>query len=127
MEKTIRKYGKVYRKALLFRHCRDIEAKAVAYEARLWEMYASDGFKAHSVYPTTNATHVYAVIAMCLELGYLSGMMRISRGQYADHTDLKVGFQKFWPLVRLTLLQYLIYLAVGILAVQIASIIFNLN
>ena len=68
MEKSIRKYGNVYRKVLLFRHCREIEAKTVAYEARLREMYASDGFQAHSVYPTTNATHVYAVIAMCLEL-----------------------------------------------------------
>ena len=68
MEKTIRKYGKVYRKALSFRHCRDIEAKAAAYESRLREMYASERFKAHSVYPTTNAVHVYAVIAMCLEL-----------------------------------------------------------
>ena len=68
MEKAIRKYGNVYRKALLFRHCREIEAKAAAYEARLRAMYASDGFKAHSVYPTTNAVHVYAVIAMCLEL-----------------------------------------------------------
>ena len=68
MEKTIRKYGKVYRKALSFRHCRDIGAKTAAYEARLREMYASDGFKAHSVYRTTNATHVYAVIAMCLEM-----------------------------------------------------------
>ena len=68
MEKTIRNYSKAYRKALSFRHCRDIEAKAAAYESRLREMYASERFKAHSVYPTTNATHVYAVIAMCLEL-----------------------------------------------------------
>ena len=68
MEKTIRNYSKVYRKALTFRSCRDIEAKAAAYESRLREMYASERFKAHSVYPTTNAVHVYAVIAMCLEL-----------------------------------------------------------
>ena len=68
MEKTIRNYSKAYRKALSFRHCRDIEAKAAAYESRLREMYASERFKAHSVYPTTNATHVYAVIAMCLEM-----------------------------------------------------------
>ena len=68
MEKTIRKYGKVYRKALLSRQCREIGARAAAYETRLREMYASDGFKAHSVYPTVNTAHVYAVIAMCLEL-----------------------------------------------------------
>ena len=72
MEKTIRNYSKVYRRALTFRHCRDIETKAAAYESRLREMYVSDGFNAHSVYPTTNATHVYAVIAMCLELKALS-------------------------------------------------------
>lgn len=70
---------------------------------------------------------VSSVAAMCLEFGYFSGMMRIARGQYADHTDLKVGFQKFWPLVRLTLLQYLVYLAVGILAVQLATIIFYMT
>ena len=68
MEKTIRKYGKVYRKALSFRHFREIDAKTAAYEARRRKMYASDGFRAHSIYPTTNAAHVYAVIAMCLEL-----------------------------------------------------------
>ena len=68
MEKTIRKYGKVYREALSFRHFREIDAKTAAYEARLRKMYASDGFRAHSIYPTTNAAHVYAVIAMCLEL-----------------------------------------------------------
>ncbi len=68
MEKTVRKYSRVYRKALAFMNCRDIEAKAAAYQSRLREMYASDSFKAHNVYPTTNATHVYAVIAMCLEL-----------------------------------------------------------
>ena len=68
MEKTIRKYGKVYLKALSSLHCREIGAKTAAYEARLREMYASDRFKAHSVYPTVNTAHVYAVIAICLEL-----------------------------------------------------------
>ena len=68
IEKTIRKYSKVYRKALSFRHCREIKAKTAAYQSRLRKMYASDEFKAHSVYPTTNAIHVYAVIAMCLEM-----------------------------------------------------------
>ena len=56
MEKHIREYGKVYRKVLSSRHCRDIEAKAAAYESRLREMYDSERFKAHSGYPTTSAT-----------------------------------------------------------------------
>ena len=60
---------------------------------------------------------------MCLELGFLSGMMRISRGQYADHTDLKVGLQKIGPLLRLFLLEALICLALGFVAAQLAGVI----
>ncbi len=63
-------------------------------------------------------------IAMCLDLGFLSGLMRISRGQYADHTDLKTGFRKFWSLVRLALLQSLLYFAIAFLALQLGSMIF---
>lgn len=66
-------------------------------------------------------------VLMCLELGFLSGMMRISRGQYADHTDLKVGFEKFWPLFRLSLIQMLVYCAVAFIAMQIGSAIFLLT
>lgn len=68
-----------------------------------------------------------SIVAMCLELGYLAGMLRISRGQYADHTDLKTGFQKFWPLLRLTLLQGILYMGLGFLAVQIAALIFSMT
>ena len=62
-------------------------------------------------------------LAMCLEFGYLSGMMRIARGQYADHTDLKVGLQKIGPLLRLLLLEALICLALGFVAAQLAGVI----
>lgn len=70
---------------------------------------------------------VCSLVALCLEFGYLSGMMRIARGQYADHTDLKVGFRKFWPLMRLMLLQGIIMLFVGILAFQVGSLIFSMT
>ncbi len=65
-----------------------------------------------------------SLLSMCLDLGFLAGLMRISRGQYADHTDLKVGLRKFWPLMRLNILQMLLYLAVAVLAVQLGSLIF---
>ena len=68
-----------------------------------------------------------SILTMCLELGYLSGMMRIARGQYADHTDLKVGLQKFWPLVRLAILQTLIYLGLGIVAAQLGGLLFAMT
>lgn len=63
-------------------------------------------------------------VAMCLDLGFLSGLMRISRGQYADQTDLKTGFRKFWPLVRLSLIQMVLYFAIAFLAVQLGSLVF---
>ncbi len=68
MEKTIRSYGKIYRKALSESGIEDIDKKVSSYERRLEEMYASEDFKGFNVYPSTNVTHVYAVIAMCLEL-----------------------------------------------------------
>ena len=67
------------------------------------------------------------ILVMCLDLGYLSGMMRIARGLYADHTSLKAGLQKFWPLMRLSILQYLIYAGLGILAVQLGGLIFAMT
>lgn len=68
IEKTIRNYSKIYRKALIAGKLPDIETEITSYRARLREMFASDAFKRHSIYPTTNAVHVYAVIAMCLGL-----------------------------------------------------------
>lgn len=68
IRKTIKSYTKIYRKALIKTKIPDIDAEITAYEKRLREMYMSDNFKNHSKYPTTNAVHVYAVIAMCLEL-----------------------------------------------------------
>lgn len=65
--------------------------------------------------------------SLCLDFGFLGGLLRISRGQYADHTDLKAGFQKFWPLFRLVLLESLLYFAVVFLAMQLASILFLLT
>ena len=65
------------------------------------------------------------IVAMCLDLGFLGGLMRIGRGQYADHTDLKTGFRKLWPLVRLALLQTALYFAIAILAFQLGGLIFT--
>lgn len=67
---------------------------------------------------------VQMVLLLCLEFGYLHGMMRIARGQYADQTDLKVGFHNFGPILRLTLLQSLLFCAIGILAFYVAMQVF---
>ena len=67
---------------------------------------------------------VHTGIAMCLDLGYLSAMLRISRRQYASVRSLRLGFDRFWPLLRLTLLTSLIFLAIGTVSTYLSSLIF---
>jgi len=68
IQKTVRRYSKIYRRAIAEAKIPDVDAEIAAYEKKLSEMYRSDDFKRHSKYPTTDAVHVYAVIAMCLGL-----------------------------------------------------------
>ena len=68
MNKTVKKYGKIYRKILAIGNYPDPDVKQEAYEKRLAEMYASQRYAEHNIYPTTNAEYIYAIIAMCLEL-----------------------------------------------------------
>jgi len=68
VEDKIRSYGKIFRKALAEAGVEDLDTRVSSYERRLGGMYASEAFKGFNIYPSTNVTHVYAVIAMCLEL-----------------------------------------------------------
>ena len=68
MKKTVKKYSKIYRNALSASGFLDIDARIKAYEDRLQQMYASQSFTEHNVYPTMDVVKVYAVIAMCLEM-----------------------------------------------------------
>jgi hypothetical protein len=68
MEKLVKKYAKLYRTALKANGFSDIDLRVEAYEQRLKEMYISQAFETHNVYPTMDVSKIYAVIAMCLEL-----------------------------------------------------------
>ena len=68
MAKTVKKYGNIYRKIIDAGSCYDPDRKQEAYEKRLTEMYASEKYAEHNVYPSTNTEYIYAVIAMRLEL-----------------------------------------------------------
>lgn len=61
---------------------------------------------------------------LCLELGYMAAMLRISRGQYTSAQTLRAGMQRFWVMVRAMLLQGLIYLGVGIACFYLGMQIF---
>jgi len=87
-EQAIKAYGKSYRKSLELGGFEDIDKKMAAFETRLREMYASENFKRHNIYNTTDTTYIYAVIAMCLEVKSLG---------YSDEETIEIinkGFEK---------------------------------
>lgn len=68
-----------------------------------------------------------SVVVVCLELGYAAAMLRIARGQYASPRTLRLGFDRFWPLLRLTLLKGLIYFGICFACVYAATILYLLT
>ena len=70
---------------------------------------------------------VQAVFLMCLELGYLSTMLRIARGQYASPNGMRLGFDRFWVLLRCTLLKGLIFGGVAMASMYVAIPIYMMT
>lgn len=66
-------------------------------------------------------------VILCLDLGLMAAMLRIARGQYASAQTLRLGFDRFWPLLRLTLLKGLLFAGVGFLCIYLATMIFLLT
>ena len=83
--KTVKKYGSTYRKILAALNDPDPDRKQEAYEKRLTEMYNSEKYAEHNIYPTTNAEYIYAIIAMCLEL----------KGSYINPIIYGIGMYAF--------------------------------
>lgn len=75
----------------------------------------------------TMAPLLQSLAVMCLELGYLAAMLRIARGQYASPRTLKLGFDRFWTLLRCSILQGLLYAAIALGSVYLASMIFVMS
>lgn len=70
---------------------------------------------------------VQAVFLMCLELGYLSTMLRIARGQYASPNGMRLGFDRFWVLLRCTLLKGLIFGGAAAASLYVAMMIYMMT
>jgi len=70
---------------------------------------------------------IQSVVLLCLEFGYFHAILRISRGQYADHTDLKVGFRRFGAIIRLMLWQYLLIFSITMALFYLSMQIFLLT
>ena len=70
---------------------------------------------------------IQSIALLCLEFGYQHATLRISRGQYADHTDLKVGFHRFGAIIRLTMWQYFLIFSVTMMLFYLSMQIFILT
>lgn len=60
------------------------------------------------------------MLILCLDLGYLAAMLRISRQQYASEKTLKLGFDRFWVMLRYILIQSFLYMLAGLAAFWIS-------
>jgi len=49
-----------------------------------------------------------SMISMCLDLGYVAAMLRIARGMYTSAQTLRLGFDRFWLLLRCSIFRGLI-------------------
>ena len=70
---------------------------------------------------------IQSAFSMCLQIGYIAAMMRVSRRQYTSIQTLKLGFDRFWLLLRTTLLQICIYMAVCMACFWVTTQIFMLT
>ena len=68
LKKNLKSYSGYYRNVLLGEGIENVDQRMMSYETRLKEMYNSRDFETHNIYPSTNVSFVYAVIAMYLEL-----------------------------------------------------------
>ena len=70
---------------------------------------------------------VQAGFLMCLTLGYLAAMLRIARGQYASPNGMRLGFDRFWVLLRCTLLKGLIFGGAAMASLYVAMMIYMMT
>lgn len=75
----------------------------------------------------TMAPLLQSLAVMCLELGYLAAMLRVARGQFVSPKTLKLGFDRFWTLLRCNILQGLIFSGIALGSVYLASMIFVMS
>ena len=66
-------------------------------------------------------------VNLCLELGYQAAMLRAARGQYVSPQTLRLGFDRFWVLLRCTLLKGLIFGGVAMASLYVAMMIYMMT
>ena len=70
---------------------------------------------------------VQSLMIMCLDLGYLAAMLRIARGMYTSPQTLRLGFDRFWLLLRCGIFKGLIMTGVTFVSMYLGIMIFVLT
>ena len=68
-----------------------------------------------------------SLLSMCLEVGYLAAMLRIARGMYTSPQTLRLGFDRFWLLLRCGIFKGLILTAVMFVCMYAGVMIYMLT
>lgn len=68
-----------------------------------------------------------SLLTMCLDLGYLAAMLRIARGMYTSPQTLRLGFDRFWLLLRCSIFKGLIMTAVMFSSLYFGVMIYMLT
>lgn len=70
---------------------------------------------------------IQSLLIMCLDLGYLAAMLRIARGMYTSPQTLRLGFDRFWLLLRCGIFKGLIMTGVTFVSMYLGIMIFMLT
>ena len=70
---------------------------------------------------------VRSLVTMCLNLGYLAAMLRIARGMYTSPQTLRLGFDRFWLLLRCSIFKWLILTGVTFVSLYLGVAIFMMT
>lgn len=70
---------------------------------------------------------VQSLVIMCLDVGYLAAMLRIARGMYTSPQTLRLGFDRFWLLLRCSVFKGLIMTAVGFVSLYFGVMIYMMT
>lgn len=68
-----------------------------------------------------------SILTMCLDVGYVAAMLRIARGMYTSPQTLRLGFDRFWVLLRCSIFKGLILTGVAFGSMYTGIMIFMLT
>lgn len=70
---------------------------------------------------------VQSILTMCLDVGYIASMLRIARGMYTSPQTLRLGFDRFWVLMRCSVIQGLILIGISAISVYTGIMVYMLT